>query len=435
MFAAAVGAGVLATPAVEKAARAPVDPQQLQTPGGPFVDVAFWLGAVAIAVVSFRIMENIYRKQDARLLSLYPIDLKSQFVYRFALSLLEVLGAGFLIFLFLLPIYLQTGQPRVLAGFGLVMGGLWVALTVGFAIQLYAGMVSFVATGKSGSPAETVSRLDAGGGTSAAFYFSPAAALVGSLALFLLLKLAVVDEWFARGASRLFWIGLGIPLASSLVSLVLARGWFSLHYPRLLARFYETDLIQLDTGYNYHKSAQQGRQGLFEQLVPQRYLALYRKEVLQISRRYPVNRLLSLVLWGVVAILAYGNRLGPWGLSAVTCVALLLFLAPWSRLYGRDLEPGIAHQLPIAPRDAHTAKTMAALRELLIAAGPCALLIVALTPPPTSLLPALLALAGPLALAPVLLEFSRRWGAGMGWATGAVVASLLSVAGLLTSAL
>lgn len=402
---AALGAGVLTIAPVMQAMQAPAE-GDVVTAGGPIVDAAFWMGVLGAAVLSFRVMENIYRTQDTRTLSTWPVPLGAQFTYRFLRSAVEVFAGFALAALFLLPLYVKTGDPRALAGVGLVGGGLWVGLTVGFVVQLRAGVASFVRKGKT-TLDSGIGRMDAGGGTAAAFYVSPGAALVATLVALLFMKLAVVDEFFARGVTRLFWIGIAVPAVASLVSIVLARRDFMRHYPVLLARFYEADLVQFDSGYDYHHSVTAGRRGVFERLVPASLLPLVRKDALQLGRRHPLHKLAVGALWIVVAIGAWGDRAEPLTLALLPLCFTCLISAPWARLYGHELEPGLLDLMPVPTPRVHLSKVAVSVRDAVVAGVPCAILIAALGPAPASFLGAAVAIVAPLAAA-IALSFAAR---------------------------
>ena len=419
----AVGAGWLVVEPVLASMRAPAE-GDVVTAGGPIVDAAFWIGVLGAAVLSFRVMENIYRTQDTRTLSTWPVPLGAQFTYRFLRSGAEVAVLFALSALFLTPLALQTGDPRALAGMGLVGGGLFLGLTVGFVVQLRAGVASFVRKGRTALDSG-IGRMDAGGGTAAAFYMSPGAALVATLVGLLLLKLAVVDEFFARGATKLFWIGIAVPAAVSAVSVFLARRDFIRHYPVLLARFFEADLVQFDSGYDYHLSVTAGRRGVFERLVPASLLPLVRKDALQLGRRHPLHKLAVGALWIAVAIAIWGDRAAPLTLALLPVCFVSVVSAPWARLYGHELEPGMAATLPILAGRAHAAKLLVGLRDAFVAGAPCAILLVALGPAPQSLVAGAVALlAAPLA-ALVLTFLARVAGAGTSRLAGLVVCALL----------
>lgn len=430
------GAGALSVAPLERAAEiaelAADDPALVTTPGGPYVDLAFWIGVLLIAVQSFRIMEALYRHRDARVLATLPLPLGTQFAERI-LSMSGEAALGWLgAAAYLLPIFALTGQWRALGGLGLIGAGLAVSLCLGVAIQLYAGVTSFPqgrTRSASGSAIDTLQRFDTGGGTAAAFTVSPGIAMGTAATALLLMKLAVVDEYLIRGTSRLFWIGVAVPTAAAAASLWQARVWFLGHYPRLLARFYESDLIQFDSGYNYHRSVTDGRRGLFERVVPDKLLGLYRKDALQLGRRYPMLRLLTVALWIGVGVAASRSAQGQWLPAALVVAYTLAMAAPWARLYGDELEPGVLGAMPIPPQDVHRAKALASIREVAMLALPSALICALLAPMPGSLALAAVAAITPTLLTPLMLALTRRVGAGVSRAAGLVLGALALVGG------
>ena len=421
--AAALAAGQLTVGPVLAAIRDPAV-GDVVTAGGPIVDAAFWIGVLGAAVLSFRVMENIYRTQDTRTLSTWPVPLGAQFTYRLLRSGAEVVALLGLTALFLAPLWVATRDPRVPAGAALVAAGLFLGLTVGFVVQLRAGVASFVRKGKTALDSG-IGRMDAGGGTAAAFYMSPGAALVATLVGLLLVKLAVVDEYFARGATQLFWLGVGVPAAASVAALAMARRDFIRYYPVLLARFYEADLVQFDSGYDYHHSVTAGRRGLFERLVPASLLPHVRKDALQLGRRHPLHRLAVGAMWILVGILLWGDRAPLLTLALAPVVYLCLVAAPWARLYGEELEPGLLRTLPVAGGKEHTGKLLVSVRDALVAGGPCAILIGALGPAPASLVAAPVALIAPLVAAVALTLMARAAGPGPSRLAGIALCAVL----------
>ncbi|MEO1272434.1 MAG: hypothetical protein AAFX99_30415, partial [Myxococcota bacterium] len=338
---------------------------------------------------------------------------------------LELLAGVVWAALFLIPVLWRTADWRAAGAMVVVAGGAWIALTLGFAIQLGAGVANFGESPASRahggeSLAAKIGRMDAGGGLPAAFYLSPAVGLVGALALMFLFKLSVVDEYFANGTSRLFWSGCAITLAATGVSIGVARRYFVRHYPWLLARFYEADLIQLDTGYAYHQSVTQGRRGLMERLVPGRVLPHYRKDRLQFGRRYPMLRILHGVFWLLFAVGLRQTWLAPWMQTAAPLAYLALIAAPWMRLYGAELEPGMLRKLPAKAGGVWLGKVLVMVGESLLVAFPAALLVLVLAQDPLTALITFLTPLGPL---PLLASVAGRFGPTPAWWTGLVVAA------------
>jgi hypothetical protein len=413
----------------EAAARAPL-PGVPSPAGGPYVNVGFWLAVLGSSVLSFRLMEALYRAQDTRILGTWPVALRDLFVDRLLACLGEALGLAALIALFFLPVWGITQDPRALGGGLLAVVGALLSVPVGLAVQLYAGALNFLPAehGRRESPLSRLARTDVGGGTAAAFAFSPGVGLLSALGWLLLLKLGCADEWFVRGGSRLFWISLGGGVGAGLVGLQVARSHFLRHYPTLLARFTESDLVQFESGYAYHRSATQGPQGWFERWVPARLLPLYRKDRLQLGRRYPMLRLLMGALWITTGLLAWSDALSPMWLAGLPTAYLALLAAPHARLQGEDLEPGYAARLPIRPSDAFAANLLATARESFLSAAPSAALIGLMGGGWAAWGWAGAALLGPTLALPGLLFVARRLGARAGWLAGLALCAGLALA-------
>ncbi len=368
------GAGALAAPALARAAAAPPTPGfEPPSPGGPYTELGFWLGALAIFAFSFRIMEALYRKQDVRLLAMWPVQLGALFAYRLLAAAGEVAAGALAIFAFMGAVFARTGDSRALLGAGIAAGGLLACLTLGFAVQLGAGRY---ALGGRGAAAQ-VGQIDVGG-FAAAFYYAPAVALVASLSALLLLDLAVANELLQRGPTRLFWTAVGLVVAACVVAVGVARQMFLRHYPWLLARFYESDLIQITSGYDFQRSDKAEGRPLWERALPAGALPLYRRDVLQYKRRHPMLRLLTVAGWIGVGVAAATQAAALPLLAAAPTVLLCAVVAPWARMASPELDAGVSATLPIRPEDARAARQRAGLRESLGIATPAALLLAAL---------------------------------------------------------
>jgi len=419
-----VGAGVLTADALATASVAPLDPGETVAAGGAYAETAFWLTALAIFGFSFRIMEAIYRRQDVRLLATYPIALEAQFWYRFVSAGGEVLAAFGLLGLYLATVWWTGGDVRALYGIGEVGAGLLTCLTLGFAVQLGAGRAVL----RGGN--ETIDRLgqvDAGG-FAAAFYYAPAVAMISSLVLLLVVDLGVVGEHLTRGGSRLFQVSAGLVAAACVGSVFVARRMFVRHYPHLLARFYESDLVQLSSGYDYQKSVQQQTRGLWEVGLSDRALPVFRKNTLQYGRRYPMVRLLTFAIWGALGLAAWRDAAPTWALAAAPLVLLALVIVPWARMASHDIQAGVGRTLPIRAADEASGQSRAVLREVVLLAAPSAVIVAALEPLPTSIGAAVAGLVGAVVLAVVCANIAGRGHVAASWWLGSVV-SVLTVAG------
>jgi len=321
-------------------------------PGGVVLEMAFWFACLVAALQSFRIMETLYRTGDARALAPLPVRASSLFLYRLFSNAAESVGVVLGAALAFLPV-LWRGDP------GLYWACVWVffaggvlTLSIGFAVQLYAG----VATVRGDN--------DFGNFGPASFAISPGVALGISVGIILLEKL-VAEELLRGGMTKGAQFGLSVGAAVVGLSLVLAYRWFVRDFYRALAIFMEADSVVIDVGYEYFKGGAPQLRG-WERLLSRDLIPLVRRDRLQYRRRFMLSRLL---VWGaalgfMVLLLVKGDEAVSRGLSmAVPMLVISLFARPWGRLFELELEPGFAHTLPIDDNVQLRSKALVSLRE------------------------------------------------------------------------
>ena len=87
-------------------------PQEVATPGltrtlvagHGALEAAFWVSAIGAAVLSFRVMESLFRREDARVLEALPIQPVARFVDRLLLGLWESIWVSVCVATFFVPL-------------------------------------------------------------------------------------------------------------------------------------------------------------------------------------------------------------------------------------------------------------------------------------------------------------------------------------------
>src|SRR5690606_14578269 len=171
-------------------------------PGGTVLEMAFWLVCLASAVVSFRVMEALYRTGDVHLLAPLPIRPWPLFVYRTNNLLFEAAfgtGCGAALFA---PVIWRGDVALFLACLYVIAAGFLVTVAIGLGVQLYAGVANLRGDGGMGA------------GGPMAFSMAPGIALGIAVALILFQKL-VAEEFLREGFNRGAQVGIGIALGAS----------------------------------------------------------------------------------------------------------------------------------------------------------------------------------------------------------------------------
>jgi len=307
-----------------------------QVEGRYALELAFWLAALLSSVVSFRVMESLFRRSDVRALRALPIDSTSIFFERLMVVTLESLGLGFLVAVFFGPIALQN--PMI--------GGLSMLLVTAGALSsglLTMGAVMWVGS-QFGSPDGVRVPGDAYGSTGGAFIYAPGAALMCSLVALLFLQLALGEVLLAGHLTRAFGLGLGIVGALNLFAVFVALKEFRSSYFRVAAWFHEAD----STGFNV---VAQHQVSSFSALYWERWMPgwsrlLIRKTHIQALRINMVPRWVMFTVLAGGVVLNFFVALPTWAIVTVPALAFALG-NPWRRLWDKELGPSHSQNLPV----------------------------------------------------------------------------------------
>lgn len=379
----AAAPGLLKPPADVVTAVGMADGKRTLPAGSAALEAAFWLAALASSVLNFRVMELLFRRKDIRAVEHLPIRLYALYVDRLLAALGEALAAALVLAPFFLPLVWHGGGLAAATSIALIGLGLVTSSAIGFAVQLSAGasMAGDVtrakkdAAKKSGKPSRS---RDIYGGSGQIFVYSPGVALAVSVIIILFAKLAMGEVLKAGEATRAFGVGLGILAVAFGVALVVSLRHFVRAFPRMTARFHEVDFVGYDISAQHQKS-HFGSKQFGEALLPAGARAAFRAYALQFGRRYLLARWSYLFGWlaGAVAIFRLSEAAFPaWLVVTLPAIAAATLVNPWLRLSSPRIRPAYQNLLAL-PAGADTAAAIVfAVRELLLFAGPYAVIVV-----------------------------------------------------------
>lgn len=351
--------------------------------GGWPLEAAFYLCCLLAFVQGFRILESFFRQRDARFLSTLPVRLRALFFYRLASTSIDTGVLAFGCILFFVPVWVKGSLAHFLACTALIVVSAVVVVAVGFATLMGSGAANYKRL------PDVFSQMDrrSGGsaGTSAAYLFSPALALGISLAALLLAKLSIEEvfrnlpqtgHYRLSGVTRVM---AGAYLLGSLGALVYAYRTFVRYFPVIFARFFESDLHVVDTGYDYFARDRKPPRG-FEARLPRKIRAVYRLARLQVARRMPFGRFLAVAapLAALALFAVYGDRLQPWMILSIGLVWTLVLSNPWSRLFHPSVNRKMGLILPVSQEERWLAQRLYLLREVVVLSVPFAVVSVVL---------------------------------------------------------
>ncbi len=364
--------GWLAAPSLMTAAESTVTPRLGERPpiaGGSALEAAFWLTALASSLSSFRVMELLFRREDVRVVSLLPLSARALFWDRSLAATYEALGFGLFLTAFFAPL-LFHGQTLVAAVcIALSVFGLLSTAFITMAVVMWMG--SQFGSSDSGMPG------DAYGGQGGAFIYAPGISLGISVVSLLILQLAFREVLYAEAVTRAAQLGGGIVLATVVVALVTTYRTMASSYHEAAAFFHEAESIGFEPPMEYQKSAMT-LQLLGERLLPASAALMYRREVLQGSRRNTLVRYLyAFVLFVLlIAIWRFDEVAVPTWVSAIAPALLFALVNPWRRLARKGYGASHSTYLPVSRRDESMSRTLFVLREMLpigLASGALAL--------------------------------------------------------------
>lgn len=327
--------------------------------GWKALEASFWLTAVLSAVLSFRVMELLFRRRDIVVVSLLPLSGNALFFDRLIAASLEALGFALLVAAFFAPIATFHGAGLVaLVAATIAVAGLLSTSWITVGVIMWFGA-------QFGDPKARVIPGDAYGSSGSAFIYGPGAALAASLMVLLLLQLALGEVLKAGEITRAFQLGLGIAGAMSVIALSTAHGIFKTRYHLAAAYFREAETVGYEIDLDYQNS-EMARTRFGERRLSRVGALVYRRTVLQMGRRFTLTR----YTYGFV-VLAFG--LAVWGIPAEAmptwagaAVVLVLFSLsnPWKKLRDHELGESHSEYLPLSARDEAIGRAMAIVREV-----------------------------------------------------------------------
>lgn len=383
--------------------------------GGWPVETAFTALLLVAAVLTYRVVDVLFRTDGARAIDLLPVPGAAFARDRLGVVLRDGMVAGSILTLATVPLLVRPGAELALAAIAYVWLGIGVCVAAGFGTIASAGAAT-------ADPEHQIAQsLDAAGQRAGTiFHFAPGAAFGVVAALLLFLKLGIEEPLRAAEAgrgyalTRAFQVAVGAPLLLAAFALVSGLRGYARHHHALQARFREADSISAGR-YAERTRAFRPDSAEARHVWRDAFAA-------QLSRRHALLLPSSWVA-GVVGVLvawALRGQMPPAALSAIACFWLVLVVHPARRAAGlAAAQPfSLASTLPGAAARAEGAEASvrAILRQHLL---PVALPAVAL-----GSLPAAAGHVAALAAAGVLYG-----------ATGSRTASVRAASGLIAAAL
>ena len=332
-----LGAAVAAHLAGYFAGPAEVEPTQVGAVthwGGWALESAF-VGAVLVScVVTFRVVELLFRADDAHALRTLPLHGRVVAQDRLRAATADAFVGVVVVALFLAPACFRSPPMYgVITAAYLAFSALLVpAIGFGLIVAAIVGVVD---------PRSAAARLTGGtiGGRGAVHHLAPGLAFGAVASALLLLKLGTEEPlrvWSESGTAAMTnagWIGVGTPLVLGAAVLAVGLSGFARNFHEVQAALHDAEVPPPDTGYEYFRNRTQA--DWIERRVPRLVAVLYRKDRLQMGRGapflFPSTVLVAIVggfvLWasngGVLASGAAGTMLGLW---------LVVVVAPHRRL-------------------------------------------------------------------------------------------------------
>lgn len=345
--------------------------------GAAALEAAFWLAALASSVLNFRVMELLFRRKDVRALEHFPLRLSALYVDRLLAALGEALAAALLLTPFFVPLIWHGGGLAAGASIALVAVGLLTSSAIGFAMQLGAG-ASLADTEPADPGVARADRPNTASGGAQVFLYAPGIALAVSVLIILMAKLALGEVIKAGEPTRALGVGLGILGVGFLVALGLSYRYFVHAFAQMSARFHEVDFIGHSVSASHQTSDfLKPRSG--EALLPVSARPVFRSYALQYGRRYMLARWSYALGWlaaGIALFRLSQAALPLWLVVTLPAIAAATLVNPWTRLSSPRIRPNYQNLLALGKNDDTRAAIAFGFRELLLFAGPYALLVV-----------------------------------------------------------
>lgn len=303
--------------------------------GRPALEVAFWIAALLSSVVSFRVMESLFRRPDIRALQALPLPAYAIFWERVITTAVESLGIGLLASIFFIPLTLKAplagGLAMTLLSIGVLSSGL-----------LTLGAVTWVGA-QFGSPDGPKLPGDAYGSTGGGFLYAPAAALALAMTGLVMFQLTLGEVLLRGTLSRAFFVGLGIMGLMNLASLLVAWRVFG-GYHRIAAWFNEADSTGFSVSVEHQKSSFLA--AIWEKWVPDYTRLVVRRAHVQGSRVTTAGRWITAAGLVITLVISMFASLPEWVLMSVPAI-LFAITNPWRRMWTDDVGPFHGQNLPV----------------------------------------------------------------------------------------
>ncbi len=375
-----LGGGHLAAPLLMES------PLDLATPRGLSADElpagagalesAFWLSALIAAVLNFRVLELLFRREDVVALQPLPIEAPAFFLDRFGAALTEALLCALATTLFFAPLLWHSGSAAFAASAAMLFGGLILGTAISMMVMLAATRQLIPDDKTSPNEASPRPASDAYGGPGQLLLYAPALSLGAIVVLLLFWKLLVGEPLRLGRLSDPFLVGTAIQIVIGTAAVIYAFQTFRDAYFDMAPRFHDADNADYSALIDYQTSS-------FEQprrweVGLGRHRSILRAILIDDDRRMAGSRVgHAVVLFlAMLGLLFFDLDVLPaWAVGLVPATLLTLFINPWSRLSGRSatLNEGLA--LPIEPAGRHRVLSRLALREALFVALPFAIAI------------------------------------------------------------
>ncbi len=318
-------------------------------PGGCYFEIAFWMTALGTALLSFVMMEVLFRSRETKILAPWPVRPEKLFWYQ-----MKRVFSGILFSLIPYTAFwaFHIYDAPVVSLLSILMWpfGLCICASISAAVLLY--------TGEAGT--QTQKNRASFGAT--AFSMAPAVALAISLMITLLLKLlaeALLKPGFVDAAMT----AVGITSVVFVVALIYAAHLYKRRYYAILASFLDTDMIQLNANYefidgNYAEKLRQSK--TLDALIADCYMLMF-------DRRHPVSMILVITFAVIMALVLWNN---PDYLSSPFVVLLavmpwMAFSRPWASFHTREFNTGLLEAMPVTHQCISRARMRACFEILL----------------------------------------------------------------------
>ena len=316
-------------------------------PGGDWLEIAFWLTAIATAFLSYLMMELLFRSREVKLLAPWPVHARDILNYQLR-RVFSWIAITTIPWVFFWAPQLFCEPSIALLCISLWPAGLCVCAALALAVLVYTGDM---ATEKQGQ---------AGFGIMA-FSMAPAIALGGSLITTLLLKL-LAEALLKPGFIDAALTAAGITAGAFAVAMFYASRVYKKRYYRILACFMDNDRIVLNAEYDFVGDATY--QAISRAGAHSKTRALSCAWVAQCRRKFTLSSILVIVCELVLAA-SYLHSPESLGMTALRpgCFAILpviVFSHPW--LSVSRLAPEQLRCLPLREDEALRARLSACIR-------------------------------------------------------------------------